>query len=459
VSERAYDVVVAGGGIAGLAAAEIFARSGQRALLLERNERLCQETSGRHHEWFHFGSLYSIFPHNQHLRTMVGGIDDLLDYYADFPGLNLRVAPDGQLVTDERAGGWLRDERIEYVVSATNDPDFSLRRARDARDWLSRLSMGLAWDWVIKQFVSRHNRFYKHDWRRKPASRYIPAAGIWDYSRRNIEKFRDPDVRLDPDTHFKIRGYDRPFNAQSVVSDLVRSLLSAGGEVRTGAEFARYARSGGELRVEFSAGDAVVTRKLLIATGKGLRQHLAGRLHVEVVVSPLLVAFPHVCGVNFARLTPFMSETVNHLKHPSAQGYYSLIGGGYFAKPDDAQEVQRAGEALRARALQVFPRLEQAQLLDTYFSHKTEITGGFRKRNYQYRIENIDEDVYSLLPGKFSLAFSLAVNAYMQIAGGEPNRRARFDASVDVNGLVAPMAHRRMVAEFVSARAARAVPA
>jgi glycerol-3-phosphate dehydrogenase len=61
VSNPVYDLAVVGGGIAGLAITEIFARSGRSVVLIERNDCLCGEASAAHHGWFHFGSLYSIF--------------------------------------------------------------------------------------------------------------------------------------------------------------------------------------------------------------------------------------------------------------------------------------------------------------------------------------------------------------------------------------------------------------
>ena len=46
-----FDYAVVGGGIAGLASAEMFARNGYRVVLIERNAKLCQEASeiGRAH--------------------------------------------------------------------------------------------------------------------------------------------------------------------------------------------------------------------------------------------------------------------------------------------------------------------------------------------------------------------------------------------------------------------------
>src|SRR3972149_9921353 len=136
---KKYDLGIIGGGIAGLAIGEIFARSGFKVVIIEKNEKLCMGDSGAHHEWFHFGSLYSIFPNNQALRTLVGGIDDLLVYYRDFDGMNLKVTSDGRLINEDKENSWFREDTIEYVVSARNDPDFALKNFTGLKDFFHRL--------------------------------------------------------------------------------------------------------------------------------------------------------------------------------------------------------------------------------------------------------------------------------------------------------------------------------
>src|SRR5258706_6733843 len=155
-----YDLIVVGGGIAGLATAEIFARSGRKVALLEKNEKLATETSGAHHEWFHFGSLYSIFPTRRYLRTLVGGIDDVLAYYSGFRGMNLRVDGDGKLMTVPAEAEWLCDGTIQYIVAARNDEDFALRQASGVRALGFSLGARLSWDLLIKRFICRHTRFH-----------------------------------------------------------------------------------------------------------------------------------------------------------------------------------------------------------------------------------------------------------------------------------------------------------
>ena len=63
------------------------------------------------------------------------------------------------------------------------------------------------------------------------ASKWIPKAGIGDYSKKVIEKPDYSDINLDKNTHFKVKGYDRPMRSSVIVTDLVRSFLGSGGKI------------------------------------------------------------------------------------------------------------------------------------------------------------------------------------------------------------------------------------
>lgn len=64
MAEQKYDWVIAGGGISGIAIAELLCRDGMSVLLLEKNRQLVSETSKVFHEWMHSGALYSLVPDN-----------------------------------------------------------------------------------------------------------------------------------------------------------------------------------------------------------------------------------------------------------------------------------------------------------------------------------------------------------------------------------------------------------
>ena len=444
---------IIGGGVAGLATAEIFARSGFSVCLIEKNEQLCMETSGMHHEWFHFGSLYSIFPSNQFLRTTVGGIDDLLLFYRDFAGMNLRVTGLGKLSTIENKNAWIRQDNLKYIITTTDDEDFKINSSDRIKELSYKIFMKYSWNKAIKQFVSRHNRFYHYDWRKGCASHYIPRAGWKDYSGEHILKYNNSDVNLNPETHNSMSSYDSPMTAKNILTDLLRSYLSYGGEIMTSSTVKGYRKQSGNIVLEFvTQHEPISSKKVIFAAGKGITNFLKGDFKVKTVLSPLLVAYPKVCSENIVRLTPFMEKTINHLKHFVGKKEYSLIGGGYFAPENDEKAIQQAGEKLKERALQVFPLLKDSKLVELYYGSKTEIISSKSKRNYLYHIMEMEENIYSIVPGKFSLAFSLAINTYHKIQDHYPNTFVTYDQEMDVSKYLGLMIHKSMVGEIINAK-------
>jgi glycine/D-amino acid oxidase-like deaminating enzyme len=443
-----FDLAVVGAGIAGLAIAEIFARSGHRVVLIEKNDVVCGETSGSHHAWFHFGSLYSIFPNNQFMRTMVGGIDDLLDYYRDFPGLNFRADKAGKLCFSVSKSAWIRNEPIQYLVAARNDTDFALNVFEGINSYTRKLFFTLVWDLAIKQFISRHQRFEKFDWLSGPASQYVPKAGWLDYSRDVIFKVGNIDVNLNKNTHFRVQGFDRPMNPEVIVSDLLKGFLSAGGELRLQTECVQWNERSESVQVETTKGGFSADR-VLFAAGSHLAEILGDKVKVNVVASPLLVVYPSVCTEHFVRLTPTIDRTVNHLVHHANGESYSLIGGGYSANPANPEQMEHCRTQLLAMAERVLPKVKEARYREIYESYKTEVKSRIGERNYQYLIRELSQRAYAVVPGKFSLGFSLAVNAYRSLMGRDPSRQVRLDSTINVEGMVASIRHRRMVEEFI----------
>ena len=83
MSNPLYDWIVVGGGVSGIAAAEILCRNNQSVLLIEKNELLASETSKEFHEWVHSGALYTLTINLLTLRHL-GATDDLLQFIAHF---------------------------------------------------------------------------------------------------------------------------------------------------------------------------------------------------------------------------------------------------------------------------------------------------------------------------------------------------------------------------------------
>lgn len=452
MSQSQYDLVVVGAGIAGLAIAEIFASSGQRVALVEKNHKVCQESSGAHHEWFHFGSLYSIFPNNQFMRTLVGGIDDLLAYYRNFPGMNVRVGNEGKLTIRDEPGKWIREDTIDYIVTARNDPDFSLSRFDGVFNYAKKLFFLLVWEMAIKQFIARHQRFHKFDWRSGQASEWVPKAGWTDYSRDVIFHVTELDAKIDKNTHFRVPGFDRPMDSYAIIRSLLQSFLSRGGDLLMGSGASGYESDGdGPVEVKLDNGKVVRANRVIFTSGKTLQHfmHDTG-LRLNVIGSPLLAVYPQVCRQNFVRLTPFMQKTVNHICHTANGEPYSLIGGGYFADADDPRGLDKSRRDLIAMAKSVFPKIKQAKVVETYVSYKAELVNRAGERNYQYQVKQIAKNTFVAIPGKFSLAFSLAVNAYKNIMGSEPPPRSQQFSNIDVSHYMVANRHRQIILDHLA---------
>jgi hypothetical protein len=442
-----YDVIIVGGGIAGLATAEIFARSGHNVCLIEKNKYICQEASGIHHEWFHFGSLYSIFPNSQFLRTMVGGIDDLLHYYRDFEGMNLRVTGDGKLQSVFNQHSWLRPDIIKYIVTKTSDDDFKPKGSVKFQQKISTLFFKYTWDKAVKQFVSRHNRFNNYDWRRGEASHNIASVGWGDYSEKYIKKFVNKEnLGMNSESHILLDGFDRPMNASNIIGDLLKSFISYGGVLKMNSKVESYEKGKKYKVVCFENGTHLNCNTLIMACAGGIDE-ISPMIKVKTVVSPLLVAYPNVYSENIVRMTPFINKTINHIRHEINGKQYSLIGSGYDANPVNKDEVLSVKKAFVSHAENVFPKLSECVLKQVYFGKKTEIVNVKTKRNYLYHIKEMDKGVYLVIPGKFSLAFSLAVNTYKKIIGHYPNTFVTYDHTKDISKFMSIVGHRKIISE------------
>ena len=102
---------------------------------------------------------------------------------------------------------------------------------------------------------------------------------------------------------------------------------------------------------------------------------------MPLIWQPFSICHPHVTEINMVRLTPFMSETINHMKQFVDDKTYSVIGGGYYADPECDSEIEQAKQGLIERTRIVFPRLDKAQLVEVYVSQKTEVIASGAERN------------------------------------------------------------------------------
>ncbi len=412
------DFAVVGGGIAGLAIAEMLQRSGASVVLLEKNATLCSEASAEQQGWFHTGALYTALPNNFFCRTMVGNLDDLVDYYAGFPHMNLRV--DKHISTTAR-DGWFSNRTNFYAYTSTD---------------------GVSWAWKLPWAVALRRAKQRMSWfETLDASRSLShQLGFGAKPLQYVMHSNALGLNLDH-IAFALKSRDRAMNTRMIATDLLRSFVASGGLVKTQARVQSLEQ--GAVMTKLDGGEAVSrmpARHTILATGKDTATF---ETRTKVFISPLLVVYPALTDVNFVRMSPHMEQTINHICHRLDGLEYSLIGNAVYhdASSVNQEVLGRVRADMLGLARKVFGAFDE-QGADLFFGYKTEVSSSSFIRNYLYHI--IDRGHYTLaLPGKFSLCFSLAANVCRHF-GIEPVKAVRLADDPSLAALIHEPMHSRM---------------
>lgn len=377
------DFAVIGGGIAGLAIAELLQRSGRSVLLLEAENAICAQSSGQQQGWFHTGALYAALPSSRYFRQLVGNLDDLLNYYACFPHMNLTA---GRHLLTQRQSGWFQNATNYYLYASPRNSSVI---------WYKKP----IWRLAILRAQTRLSWFETIDFNRE-LSPQVEGLNISFNLSRCITNRR---LDFEPGRVDKIfRSRDRTINTRILHTDLLGSFLSHGGDLRTGARVERIERN-----AVIDQNGRHAARNIIVAAGRNAHD-LTG-IKTAVWKSPLLVVKPALTDVNFIWMHPDIAQTFNHIYHRTSEGDYSLIGNAAFWSVDEDVDENEVRRALLEKVEKAFGRKVEASRTSLYFGHKTELLGTPGARNYQYQIVDGGDFVLAL-PGKLSLAFSLAVN-------------------------------------------------
>lgn len=418
-----FDFAVVGGGIAGLATAELLQRSGRSVVLIEREAQLCGGATAAAQGWFHTGALYAALPRGTFFRQLAGNLDDLLNYYACFPGMNLRS---GRHLVTRGQDGWFANRTNYYGYIAATHPALT----RWQRAW---------WGLATLHARSRLSWFETLDFTRELS----PQIGAWTLSAnlgRSLAR-RRLDLDLGPAPTW-LTSRDRTLRAHKLCVDLADSFLGHGGRLELGQPVRRLAKG----LVE-TAGATFRARNLIVAAGAASAG--LARTSMQVVRSPMLVVQPELSDVNFVKMAPDLGSTFNHLHHVTAQGGYSLIGNAVYLPAGGEADLAALGTRLCHQAGALFGVDMARHRTALYLGDKTEVVGLRQARNYQYHI--LDEgDRVVILPGKMSLCFSLAVNVCRHF-GIDPTTELGPVRSGQAARLVALPEHERRFQELVAA--------
>ena len=389
--------VVVGGGIAGIAAAEILTRHGHQVTLLEKEEELASDTSAVFHEWMHFGSLYTLFPGlNKALRYVLGGLDDLLEYYSDFENMNLSKSEKGILIDRD---GWFSDKKITFRFKLKN------------RRWVFPWIIGVA------RSISLIKKIKEHDWLRRRAGE--TKIKFSDY----LSKIPTYFIKLisNKNDFFEVETADHLMDSRLIIKDLLNAAESNGLRIKNNAELKKIRKTNKGYTLDVSESGSlhkINCTNLVLANSKNIIQFLEADFfdtYAPIVVAKNIKEEKR----SFVNLDYFPSTCINSIYKGDG---VAMLGGISF------KTIEECGPYIKyiiKENKKINPSLEP---IDSYIGTKTEFLFKNEDRSYIYNIINHEETgIWTLVPGKFSLAFSMAVEFYRKVSMRNPYKKYKIN--------------------------------
>lgn len=385
MTEHQYDWIVIGSGAAGIAIAEMLSRSGLTVLLVEKNTTLASGTTKIFHEWLHTGTLYTLVPDRlKTTRYLLGAIDDLFEFYRFHPRMNL-IGTEVGLKVD--GSGWFNNINIWYRYKCRFiNPLWSAAVARST--WL--IEDVKSHDWLRRRAGSLYGGF-KFDLKRLVAHYPTKLLGFTEVE--------SPDVTI---------------NSRVLLTDLLRSFEGNGGEVALGVEVDKIAKSEGGVDVLSTAGK-FRAHNVAICCADGISRFVSKELKISY--APMLV----VDGLSekaksFVELDYYTKRCINLINKGDGIG---LAGGISVSRQVDIKEYLNYCQKMHSL------RNPSIRVVDSYVGIKKELVAEREDRNYLYHINQVSDNVWGVVLGKFSLMFSLAPEFYRRVYHRNPPQMSK----------------------------------
>jgi hypothetical protein len=386
---KKYEWAVIGSGIAGIITSEILSREGHSTILIEKNEKLASETTRDFHEWMHAGSLYTLIPDNlKTLKFILGSLDDLFDFYGSYKRMNLVPTMSGLKIDDSEKGWFINKNYIHFK--------FRIKGRKITFPWL----IGVARAMILIEKIK------EHDWLRRRAGvldpfkyRYKEILAIVGKLIRSKEKFKT------------VKTADFTMNSRIILKDMIATSVKNGMDISRGNRFTRFEKIKDGYIVHCEK-ESFIVKNLVLCNGENAAQFVDAT--VKKSYAPLAV----INNVDketksFVELDYYPKNCINIITKDNNVG---LIGGISFGNKDKCDDYIE----------QVFRKHQEYQpqikMLKKYIGVKSELTIKGEPRNYLYHILEVEKGVWLVLPGKFTLGFSIGPEFYRRVYSKNPRK-------------------------------------
>jgi hypothetical protein len=385
---KEFEWAVVGSGIAGIVAAEILTREGHSTVIIEKNDKLAAETTRDFHEWMHTGSLYTLIPDNlKTLKFILGSVDDILEFYGSFKGMNL-VPTESGIQIGETEKPWFEDNRIHFK--------YRIKNRKITFPWLIGVARSIYLIEKIKQ----------HDWLRR-------RAGVLSPLKLKVKELIQIVKKLikHKEVFYDLETADFTTNSRNLLRDMVATSLENGLVISCQNEFIKYEKTSKDYIVHCN-NESFRVKKIVLCLGANISNFVNSE--VKTSYAPMAV----IDNVNeestsFVELDYYPKNCINMITKENKVG---LIGGISFSNKEKCDVYI---EEVIEKHKKYNPDLK---VLNKYIGIKSEITLKNQPRNYLYHIIDIAPDVWGIIPGKFTLGFSIAPEFYRRVYNKNPRK-------------------------------------
>lgn len=393
---KTYEWAVIGSGIAGISIAEILTRQGHSVIIIEKNKTLASKTTREFHEWLHTGALYTLVPDKLlTLRFILGSIDDLIEFYSSYERMNLIPQVEG-LKIDDIDNGWFNNNFIHFKY-----------RVKGRK-------ITLPWIYGVARSMFLIEKIHQHDWLRRRAGELGP-----------LRKGRKKRIRtlivelLKYNELFKtIRTPDFTINSRLLLRDMVATAISNGLEVSLGNEIGKIEKEQNH-KVLLGSIENIQAINVALCNGAGIKYFTDVKTKTSYAPIAVVSGVPNQ-SKSFVELDYFPKNCINML---TKENGFGLAGG---ISLSDKSKCDEYLDYVVQKHQSLEPGIKE---LSRYIGLKTEITFKKQPRGYLYHIVNTDDGMWAIVPGKFSLAFSMAPEFYRRVYQQNPKKHFKTVSS------------------------------
>jgi len=401
---KKFEWAVIGSGIAGIITSEILTREGHSAVLIEKNDKLASETTRDFHEWMHMGSLFTLIPDKlKTLKFILGAVDDLFEYYSSYQRMNLTPTEKGIIINAEKTGWFIENNYIHFK--------FRLRGRKITFPWL----IGVA------RSIFLINKISQHDWLRRRAGAFDP----WKYKLKEIISIVI-DLLKSKERFYTIRTPDFTMNSRSILKDMVATSVECGLVISKSNEFIKYIKVDGGYHV-ITKREVFFAEKIVLCTAENIAHFVEA--NVKKSYAPMAVVDNiSETSKSFVELDYYPQNCINMITKDNGVG---LIGGISFS---DEGKCKAYIDEVFNKHKRYQPQINK---LAEYNGVKSEIILKGEPRNYLFHIKEIEKDIWTVIPGKFTLGFSIGPEFYRKVYHKNPRKSFITKTNISNNNIVA----------------------